>query len=169
MKPTLYLFVGYPGAGKTHIAKMIADRTGARHLWADIIRQEMFMPPTHSRQESKLLYDRLNLQTAELLTGGISVIFDTNFGFYQDRELLRKIATDAGAATVLIWVKTPEDWARDRAVCGHTLRNGYTMNMSDEDFDRIISNIEPPIEDEQPIEIDGSNLSPETVFAALNI
>jgi hypothetical protein len=43
------------------------------------------------------------------------------------------------------------------------------MNMSDEDFDRIISNIEPPIEDEQPIEIDGSNLSPETVFAALNI
>jgi len=170
MKPTLYLFVGYPGAGKTTIAKLIETRTGAVHLWADHIRQQMFADPTHSREESKLLYDKLNDETAAWLQQGKSVIFDTNFNFYDDRELLRRIAADNGAETKLIWVTTPRDVAHQRAV--HESNDQVTRifgNMPETDFQRIAGNLQPPRPDEQAIEIDGTNLNVDDAYRLLGL
>jgi predicted kinase len=169
MKPTLYLFVGYPGAGKTHVAKLIEDRTGAEHLWADCIRQDRFPNPTHSRAESKQLYDELNATTAQLLASGNSVIFDTNFNFYDDRQLLRKIASDHGARAVLIWVNTPKSVSHQRAVHGKASRNGYAVNITEADFERMAGNLQPPRDDEQAIAIDGTQLDPPVVYQALGI
>ena len=76
-RPKLYLFVGYPGAGKTTASKIIAQHTGATHLWADHVRGKMFERPLHSVDESHQLYERLNQRTAELLAAGQSVIYDT--------------------------------------------------------------------------------------------
>ena len=167
--PTLYLFVGYPGAGKTHVAKLIEDRTGAEHLWADCIRQERFPNPTHSRVESKQLYDELNATTAQLLASGKSVIFDTNFNFHNDRQLLRRIATDNLATTVLIWVNTPKAVSHQRAVHGKVSRNGYAVNITEADFERMVGNFEPPHKDEHAVAIDGTRLDPLVVYQVLGI
>lgn len=168
-RPIVYLFVGYPGAGKSHVARLIAERTGADHLWADIIRQQMFPNPCHSREESKQLYDTLNTRTAELLTAGHSVIFDTNFNFYDDRELLRGIASSVGASTILIWVNTPLEIAYKRAVHSEATRNGYTANITAEDFERMANNLQPPRPEEQAILIDGTDLHPDDVYHTLSI
>jgi predicted kinase len=168
-KPTLYFFVGYPGAGKTHVAKLIEDRTGAQHLWADCIRQERFTNPTHSRAESKQLYDELNDTTARVLASGKSVIFDTNFNFYDDRQLLRHIAADNSALAILIWVNTPKSVAHQRAVYGKVSRNGYAVNITEDDFERMAGNLQPPHADEHAVAIDGTQLDPPTVYQALNI
>ena len=170
MKPILYLFVGYPGAGKTTIAKLIEARTNAVHLWADHVRQTLFEKPTHSMQESKQLYNMLNDETAAWLRQGRSVIFDTNFNFFDDRERLRKIAGDSGANVVLIWVCTPVEIARARALEaseGQTTR--IFGNMALADFERIAANFQPPQPHEQAIKIDGSNLVTEDAYRALNI
>ena len=74
-KPKLYLFVGYPGAGKTTVAKIIEEASAAEHIWADHERRKLFMTPTHSHEESKALYEQLNEQTANLLKAGTSVLF----------------------------------------------------------------------------------------------
>lgn len=169
MKPILYLFVGYPGAGKTHVAKLIEDRTGAEHLWADCIRQERFPNPTHSRTESKQLYDELNTKTAQLLASGRSVIFDTNFNFYADRQLLRQIAVDNNAQAVLIWVNTPKAVSHQRAVHGKASRNGYAINITEADFERMAGNLEIPKDSEQAIAIDGTHLEPTVVYQALSV
>jgi predicted kinase len=156
--PRLYYFVGYPGAGKTTIAEIIHEQTGAVHLWADRERHKLFGQPTHSTTESAKLYEYLDKTADRLLSEGQSVIFDTNFNFLADRQLMRDIAQRHNAKPVLIWVTTPKEIAQQRAVHEMNLRNGYESSMSTEQFDRIVSKLESPTPDESPIKIDASEL-----------
>ncbi len=167
--PRLFIFIGYPGAGKTTISKIIAEQTGAKHLWADVERHRLFPNPTHSPQESAELYERLNEATDYLLKQGKSVVFDTNFNFFVDREKLREIAKQNNAQTVLIWVNTPERIAKERSVKTKQSRNLYSMNMSSDQFDSIVSKMEKPKEKESAVIIDGSNLDKQTVLDQLNL
>jgi predicted kinase len=166
-KPKLYLFIGYPGAGKTTVAQIIAETTGAVHLSSDRERHQMFGQPTHSHEESVQLYEALNARAGELLAAGQSVVFDTNFNFYEDRRKLREIADRHGAETVIIWITVPMDVAKTRAVHVAYSRNGYRASMTEQQFDNIVAKLEPPAKDEKIIKIDGAKLDRPTVVALL--
>jgi predicted kinase len=156
----LYLFIGYPGAGKTTIAKYIEQHTGAVHLWADKERQKLFGYATHSAAENIKLYDYLDETTDKLLAEGKSVIFDTNFNYHKDRMMLKAIAEERGAETKVIWVNTPKEICKPRALHHtHRDRNGYQVTMTEQEFDRLANHLEPPTEDEKALTIDGSDLS----------
>lgn len=158
-KPTLYLFVGYPGAGKTTVSQLIEEETGAIHLWVDRERQKMFDVPTHSLPESAELYGYLNELTGQLLCDGKSVIFDTNFNYRKDRDYLRTIATKNNANTLVVWITTPKELAKKRATDpAHRERNGYEATMSPEDFDRLSNHLQEPTKDENFIKIDATDL-----------
>jgi predicted kinase len=170
MSATLYLFVGFPGSGKTTVAQYICETTGAEHIWADRERHAMFPAPTHSREESRQLYGKLNTQTSQWLRGGKSVVFDTNFNFRKDRDNLRKIAHDSGAAVKLIWMTTDKALAKDRALHDHHAeRNGYNTTMDETTFERIAGHLEPPTDDEQPVRLNGVDLQREQVLSVLGI
>ena len=162
--PVLYLMLGYPGSGKTTTSKLIHELTGAVHLWADKIRNERFPHPTHSHAENLELYEYLNELTGELLATGQSVIFDTAFNFYKDREHLRSIAAAHHAEVVLIWVQTPKDIARTRATHeDHAARNTYPHKMPEERFERISTDFESPVKDEKYVALDGTKITPDYV------
>jgi predicted kinase len=166
----LYLFVGFPGSGKTTVSKLIHDTTGAIHIWADHERQAMFDKVTHSKQESDELYTELNDRTSSLLETGQSVIFDTNFNYRKDRDFLRGIAAKHNAKTVVIWMTTPVEVARNRALHDdHRDRNKYDDVMTEAEFDRLINHLEPPTEDETVIKIDGSDIDIAAVKRQLSI
>ena len=167
-KPTLYLLIGYPGSGKTTVARIIHEATGAVHIWSDAERHKMFGQPTHSEEESKKLYDVLNKRTEELLAEGKDVVFDTNFNFLEDRRKLREAARHQGAETVVVWVVIPEPLARHRAVDRGLKRNGYHTRLTEAEFDRFVSKLEPPLADEKIIKIDGLKLDRPTVLSLLS-
>jgi predicted kinase len=157
---TLFLMLGYPGAGKTTAALEIHKLTGAVHLWADHIRRERFEEPTYTHQENIELYSHLNELTAELLAAGNSVIFDTNFNFYKDRQHLRQIARDHGARSIVIWVTTPKEVAKDRATKNaHSQDTRVLGDMPVEAFERMSRNLQPPQSDEPTIELDGTKIT----------
>lgn len=169
-KQRLYLFVGYPGAGKTTIAQLIHEATGAVHLWADHERHHLFSEVTHSKDESQELYTRLNGQTEALLAEGKSVIFDTNFNFRADRDHLRHIADKYDVETVVIWVNTPRELANKRAVeDSHGRDTRIWGNMPSETFERLADNLQTPDDNENFITVDGTNIDPEAVTRQLGI
>ncbi len=167
-KPTLYLMLGYPGAGKTTTAKVIHELTGAVHLWADQIRRERFEKPTYSHQENLQLYKYLNELTAELLRTGQSVIFDTNFNFYKDRQRLRQIAKKHSAKIRLLWIKTSKEIAKERATDNaHAQHTRVLGNMQLKDFERMTANLEPPHDNERYIDVDGTRVTREYISSLL--
>lgn len=158
---TLYLMLGYPGAGKTTTAKIIHQLTGAVHLWADEIRRERYGRPDYSHSENIALYNHMNDLTGELLAAGNSVIFDTNFNFYKDRERLRKIAKEHGAVVKLVWVQAPKALAKKRATAGAGEGDTRVLGDMPADTFEIVSNkLEEPRDDEPCIIVDGTKVTP---------
>lgn len=139
-------------------------------MWADHERRKLFATPNYSHAENIELYDKLNKTAAELLQQGKSVIFDTNFNFFRDREKLRTIAQANGAKTVLLWVTTPKDIARGRATDNaHRQATRVLGNMPVSEFDRMSGNLEPPSANEAHIEVDGTKISEDYIKELLAI
>ncbi|GAC1386977.1 MAG: hypothetical protein NVSMB37_2920 [Candidatus Saccharimonadales bacterium] len=168
---TLYLMMGYPGSGKTTTARVIHDLTAAVHLWADQMRIERCRnQPTYSIEETRALYEHLNRVTEELLATGQSVIYDTNFNFYKDRELLRQMAKKHDVDVQLIWVVAPRDLAYARATQNaHQQGTRLLGNMPDKVFNHIADGLETPLPNELPIIIDGTQVTQEYVKQQLAI
>ena len=168
--PTLYLMLGFPGAGKTTTSKLIHELTGAVHLWADHERREMYGTPTYSHEENLHLYDRLNTETEQLLRSGKSVIYDTNFNYHKDRELMRAIAERAKAQTVLIWLHVPEHIALERATDTTNHESTRVLgNMPPETFRHIVGNLEKPENNERAVILDGTKITKEYVAEKLGL
>lgn len=169
-RPTLYLMVGYPGAGKTTAAKAIQKLTGAVHLWADHERRERFGQPRHTEQESLELYDGLNRRTEQYLGQGKDVVFDTSFRFRRDRDHLRQIAENQDARSRVLWVQVPRELAQERAITQDEQNHTRVLGrMPIEAFNRMADSLEEPAPDENPVVLDGTKITPEYVKKALDL
>jgi predicted kinase len=172
--PTLYLMLGLPGAGKTTAAKVIHELTGAVHLWADHERREIYGTPTYSHEENLALYDQLNGETSRLLGAGKSVVYDTNFGRYKDRQLLSDIADKNHATVRLVWIVAPEQLARERATNAPQrsqtrVLGDHNGNMPAVTFDHIRASFERPDEHEECVQLDGTKITPDYVKSQLGL
>lgn len=164
--------LGYPGAGKTTIARIIHELTGAVHIWEDQVRLEQFPRPVFSGAENDALHNHLNTLTGELLAAGKSVIYDTSFNAYEDRERMYHIADAAEAETKLIWVKTDKRVAHGRATKNAAAQPTRILatvlgDMDQQTFDRLSGKLEPPHDDEPHIAIDGTETTAEHIKSLL--
>jgi predicted kinase len=168
-QPVLYIFVGYPGAGKTTAAQLLEQITGAEHVWVDRERQHKY-GKIYDRAHSEELYTGLNSYAAELLKQGKSVIYDTNFSFYKDRQIMRDLAASQNAQIVLIWLCTPKELAAKRIANEHAhAQTRQYINMTAADFERVAQNLEVPQPNEQAIRINGIDLTETVMKQALGL
>lgn len=168
MQQTLFLMLGYPGSGKTTAARILHEQTGAVHVWADHERKLRFVQPTYSHAENLKLYRQLNSEVGQLLAQGKSVIYDTNFNFYKDRQKLREIAGQCGARTIVVWVVAPKELARERATVGAESQHTRVLgDMPVEHWERIAAGLQPPYDGEVVIKLDGQQVTPENIAHAL--
>jgi predicted kinase len=158
--------LGYPGAGKTTVSELVSKITGAVHLNSDQFRLHMFKEPLGiSDTEHENMYKMLDHITEQTLKSGKSVIYDANLNRYEHRKEKYDICERAGAQVKLIWVKTDADEARKRATVEaleHPEHRPFG-NMDSKTFERLISQLEPPGDDEPVIAIDGNQISEESI------
>lgn len=180
MQPTLYIMLGYPGAGKTTVANLLHEITGATHLWEDKVRLEKFPHLTvvsegdssFPTEQNNELHSYLNDLTSTLLAQGKSVIYDTSFNRYTDRERMYRIADQNGARTALLWIQVDRDIARERATKNTKQQETRILasalgDMDEQTFERLSNKLEPPHADERPIVINGLHVTPEIIKNAL--
>lgn len=169
MQPTLYMLVGYPGAGKTTTAKILEQLTGATRLSSDEVRLQMFPQPTFSPQEHHQLYAELNRQTEDLLQAGKSVIYDANLNRLEHRQEKYGMCMQTGAKPVLLWIQAPREIAKERATHQDRAPLIPRNETAGEMFDRIADIIQRPSAEEDPILIDGTKITSEYIAQMLHL
>jgi len=151
----LFLMLGYPGSGKSTFSEQLAQDFGWLRFNTDEARRYMFTTEAETVDVKLNPYvnGALDYATEVALDAGFSVVNDSNHNLAQSRQKLKIVATQCGAKTIVIRMKTPLRVAKQREV-NRRLESDY-IAISDERYDVLVGLLEEPTNDELTISIDG--------------
>lgn len=145
--PVLYLTVGLPGAGKTTLARRIADTEGILRLTPD-----EWMAPLFSDSDADgrrdILEGRMIWVAHQVLRSNAAVVLDFGCWSPDERYAIRVIAESVGACFDLRHVSVEEGERRARARSRWESAPGTTFPMSDADHERFLALWQPPSPEE---------------------
>ncbi|MBD3397741.1 AAA family ATPase [Candidatus Micrarchaeota archaeon] len=110
----LVLVCGLPGAGKSTLAKALAEKLSAVYLSSDIIRMKMLSERTYSEHEKYKVYGRMVEEAGKLLSAGKAVVCDATFYKKKTRAEMRGAAEKAGAELHIILCQLDEQTLEER-------------------------------------------------------
>ena len=157
-KPVLICLYGFPGSGKSFMARNLADHIQLAHVSADRIRSELFADPRYDNQEDAIITHLMNYMAEEFLNAGLSVVYDAKTLRASQRRRLRELAIKHRAAYLLVWLQIDVESAylrtqrRDR----RTSDDKYAEPQTRESFNRQLSAMQNP-KDEQYLVISGKH------------
>ena len=122
-RPTLAVVMGLAGTGKTSLARSVAGELGFRVVSTDAVRQELFGDEkgaaeygegAYSAEATRKTYEAQRRQGAALLASDGGAVLDGTFLREDDREAVRVMAREAGAALRWIECDLPPEAVRER-------------------------------------------------------
>ena len=136
-KPVLIALYGYPGSGKTHVARNLSSVLQVAHVDTDRIRSELFQSPRYDAQESAIVGHLMNYMSEEFLQAGVSVIYDSNTGRLAQRRNLRELARKHKAQFMLVWLQIDSEsaYARTQDRDRRTNDDRYAQPQTPETFE----------------------------------
>jgi len=145
-KPTLIYMYGFPGSGKSYLARQMTDVVQMANVSADKLRSELFEHPRFDAQENAIINHLMNYITEEFLSAGVSVVFDVNALRAAQRRRLRDVARKHKAEHLLVWlqVDTESSYARTQDRDRRTSEGKYAEQMTRLAFDKHILGMQNP-------------------------
>jgi len=112
----LYLMCGYSFSGKSYVANLFSQKTGAEIISLDNINEERGfdnnseIPRDEWENTHKIALDKLE----NYLNEGKSVIIDDTNPLLKLRERFRKVATSKNIQTIVVYIDTPIEEIENR-------------------------------------------------------
>ena len=153
-RPSLVVFCGVSGSGKSTIAREVAKEIGGVHLASDVVRKELHgvdaadhssAPELYSREATADTYQTLRQRAADWLDRGATVLLDATFRRADDRAAVRELARDRNVPFLLVHCQCSPESAEQRIQ--HRRRTG--RDPSDADLavlQQQLREFEPPDE-----------------------
>jgi predicted kinase len=113
-KPVLVCLYGFPGSGKSYLARNLINELHMVNVSADRIRNELFERPRYDAQENAVIAHLMNYMTEEFLSAGVSVVYDSNAVRLGQRRKLKGLAQKHKAEYLLVWLQIDVDSAYER-------------------------------------------------------
>lgn len=157
-KPVLLALYGFPGSGKSFLARNLAEHIQIAHVSAGRIRNELFARPRYDEQENSIVTHLMNYMSEEFLNAGLSVVYDGNILRSSQRRQLRELASKNRAAYLLVWLQIDAESAlsrtqrRDR----RTSDDKFAQPQTREGFNQQLASMQNP-KDEQYLVISGKH------------
>jgi len=151
---TLHFIYGWPGAGKTTLARALGERERAvvfcEDEWLATLAAEPIATLPQYLEASGRVRRLIAPLAARLLELGVSVVFDFAGNTPRHRAWARAIADAAGAAHLLHVLDVPADECRRRLHERNATKPAglYYGDVADELFDAVVPHIVPPGADE---------------------
>jgi predicted kinase len=159
-KPLLIMLYGFPGSGKSYVARQLASHIQAAHVQGDRIRNELFETPRYDRQENAVVAQLMDYMTEEFLNAGISVIYDANALRSAQRHALRDIARKAHAQPLVVWLQIDVDsaYARTQQRDRRKADDKYAPMIDRNNFNNVLTQMQNPSMSEDYVVISGKHV-----------
>lgn len=155
-KPCLYILCGLPFAGKSTLARALAEGRGVAVVETDAINTERGLGlggVAIAPEEWDATFGEAYRRMGALLDVGRDVAFDSTAYTREQRDVLRELAHGHGAHALVVFVDVPAEMAFAR--WRENRRTGARFDVRDEDFLNVVEHFEPPGEDERALRYDG--------------
>lgn len=157
-KPVLICLYGFPGSGKSFVARNLVDHIQIAQVSSDRIRSELFANPRYDQQENAIVSHLMNYMAEEFLSAGLSVVYDANSLRVSQRRKLRELAAKHRADYLLVWLQIDVESAftrtqrRDR----RTMDDKFAVPQTRQSFNAQLATMQNP-KDEQYLVISGKH------------
>ncbi len=140
-KSTLHFIAGKLGSGKTTLAIKLANENHAIFISEDIWLQKLF-PDAINNFQDYLLYSRrfremIAIHVVQLLTNGISVIFDFAGNVPQERSWIKSVIERAKSLHILHYIVASDDLCRSQFKKRNLDLPEGSKVVTNEEFDAI--------------------------------
>lgn len=148
-KPVLICLYGFPGSGKSFVARNLAETVQMAYVSADRIRSELFANPRYDKQENAIVAHLMNYIVEEFLSAGLSVVYDANALRAGQRHRLRELAAKHRAAYLLVWLQIDVESAYNRTQLRDRRTNDdkFAEPQTRESFNRQLAAMQNPKEE----------------------
>jgi len=146
-KPTLVMFCGLPGSGKTTLGRHLEAETGAIRIctdeWMDDLGFDHFDEPLRNKVEQRIWNFGKNL-----LRLGYDVILENGLWSRQEREDLLRQANEIGALTEMHYFNVPFEELCCRLEIRNKLGGFGIVPITREQMESYVPLFQPPTEEE---------------------
>ncbi|MEY7849371.1 AAA family ATPase [Natrarchaeobius sp. A-rgal3] len=138
-RPTLIVYCGLPGVGKSAASAYTATHAPAERYRSDEVRKELFPEPRYTSAETLATYDELLERAQTALEQGTDVVLDATFRTKRLRDRAESVAREAGAHSVFARVVCDERIVRERLAN----RNGGVSDADVEVYELVRDSFDP--------------------------